>query len=311
MRKITILTALLLSTIVLLSQNPKKILIGESNKSGVLENTCADYKNGKYDNAIIVFNTNLSGLKFEIVNAKNNLVSVKPDLEKNRYVLCIEPMGDLYSVYRIEISGKEIMTKSFTIEDIKPNEKRFYSLTVEGEKKYVYPKKIFFEGNFSWSPQPQWAFGLTFGQFERLGWYFSFMTNFNFKGEGEWNQNSDRLKCDKNGFIDSELPFYTGKTSKTRISFTVGFIGKILPPWAVYVGVGVGYRALYWEITNIDERGELTNKRWVKNSAFTTLGVDIESGFMLDLKGFMLSAGVITTNFNRLDVKIGIGFAIK
>jgi len=133
MRKITILTALLLTTFVLHSQNLKKIIIEECERSEILDNTCADYKTGKYDCAMIVFNTNIPDLNFEIVNAKNNLVKVKPELEKNRYILCIEPMGELYNVYRIEITGKEIRTEYVNINDIKPKDKRFYNITASVE----------------------------------------------------------------------------------------------------------------------------------------------------------------------------------
>jgi len=161
---------------------------------------------------------------------------------------------------------------------------------------FKYPKKTFFELNFSWSPQPQMAYGVTVGQFKRTGWYGSLLSNFRFKGI------NTKLVSDRNGLINNELPFYSGNTSTTRISITAGFIGKIVPPWAVYAGAGLGYRALFWE--TID-------KQWVKNKYYSTFGIDVEGGFLFDIKGFILSVGAITTNFKRFDLKVGIGVAFK
>ena len=158
------------------------------------------------------------------------------------------------------------------------------------------PQKTFFELNFSWSPQPQMAYGFTVGQFKRIGWYLTFMSNFNFKGI------KTDLVSSKTGYVDDGLPFYTGKTSTTRISTTVGFIGKIVPYMAMYVGAGFGHRTLYWETEN---------KKWVKNGYYSTTGVDVETGFLFDIKGFTVSAGVVTTNFKHIDFKVGLGWAFK
>jgi len=134
MKKITILTALLLTTLFLHSQNLKRITVEECSRSEIRENYCANYDSAKYDYATIVFNTNLPELKFEIVNAYGRLIYQKPEIEKNRYILCVEPMGDLYSTYRIEISGKEIFTTNFVIENIIQKDKRFFCIFLEETK---------------------------------------------------------------------------------------------------------------------------------------------------------------------------------
>jgi len=319
MKKIAILTALLFITVALHSQNLKKITIEEMPRGEIRENFCANYDSAKYNYATIVFNTNLPDLKFEIVNAQGRLIYQKREIEKNRYILCVEPMNELYNVYRIEISGQDVIVTNYVyIDDIIPKDKRFYLITSEldqttvkkskPEKKRIketrssedlvsYPKKTFFELNFSWSPQPQTAYGFTVGQFKRIGWYLSFMSNFNFKKiKGAIESNN------KNGYINGELPFYSGKISTPRISAIVGFTGKILPSLAICVGAGFGYRTLF---------KEAVDKQWIKNKYYSTIGADIESGFLFDIKGFTLSAGVVTTNFKFIDLKVGIGFALK
>ena len=116
------------------------------------------------------------------------------------------------------------------------------SVITPSQKIRVYRYKTFFEGNFSWSPQPQMAYGFTVGQFKRVGWYISLMSNFIKKKDAAITSNKDS----RYGYVDGELPFYSGNTSTTRISATVGFIGKIVPSWAIYVGAGIGNRVLYW-----------------------------------------------------------------
>jgi len=182
-----------------------------------------------------------------------------------------------------------------------------------------YPKKTFVEANFSWSPQPQMAYGLTIGQFKRLGWYVSFMSNFQFT-----QFNSELSLSDVNESYPIEDQYgnkydvyvTVGNTSTTRISATAGFIGKISPTWAMYVGTGFGYRALFWEVTGFNkEKSDPEVKEietgWARNSYYSTLGVDVEGGFLFDIKGFTLSTAIITTNFERFDIKVGMGFAIR
>ena len=207
--------------------------------------------------------------------------------------ICISISGDI----KQQSSGNKTIVWDCLKDGIVQGDFLFkVSVITPSQKIRVYSKKTFFEGNFSWSPQPQMAYGFTVGQFKRVGWYISLMSNFNFK------RIDTELVSNEIGYVDGELPFYSGNTSTTRISATVGFIGKIVPPWAIYVGAGIGNRALYWETKD---------NQWVKNGYYSILGVDVETGFLFDIKGFMFSAGVVTTNFKSIDLKVGIGWAFK
>ena len=169
-------------------------------------------------------------------------------------------------------------------------------VTIEKTPK-IYPQKTFFEANFSCSSQPQRAFGFTAGQFTRMGWYVSLMSNFNFTGI------NSNLESNGNGNVNMGryLPFYSGNTSTTRISITSGFVNKLTPSVAWYAGLGFGHRALFWETTD---------HQWIKNKLFSTTGIDMECGVLFDLDDFILSFGVVTSNFVATEFKIGIGFAI-
>ena len=157
----------------------------------------------------------------------------------------------------------------------------------------LYPKKMLVAANFSWSPAQQ-AYGFTLGHIKQFGgWYFSFLSNFNFTVA------ENGYSCDGEGYIEGVLPDYSGNTSTTRISATAGFIGKLSPVFALYAGGGYGSKALFWE----------TSDGWVKNDYYSFTGVDIEGGVLFDFKGFTLSAGVVSTNLKRVELKVGIGFA--
>jgi hypothetical protein len=157
-------------------------------------------------------------------------------------------------------------------------------------------RKTFIAAHFAWSPQPQQAYGISAGQMHPIGWYLSLLSNMNFKGV------TTKLVCNGNGFMDTELPFYSGNSSTTRVSVTAGMVGKILDPWAIYAGAGFGYRALFWETKD---------NQWIKNRDYSTMGIDVEGGFLFDIKGCLISAGVVTTNFKRFDLKVGIGVAFR
>jgi len=133
MRKITIITLLLFTTSFSLhSQNLKTITIKECEVVEIQLSKCANHYTAKYDYASIVVNTNLN-ITFDILNAKCNLGWIFREQEKNRYILCVEPMNELYSEYIVEISGKDIYTKTFTIKNLKPTDKRFYCITEVAE----------------------------------------------------------------------------------------------------------------------------------------------------------------------------------
>ncbi len=166
--------------------------------------------------------------------------------------------------------------------------------SVASSRGAAYPKKTFLSANFSWSPEPQMAYGLTIGGFKRVGWYASFMSNFNFEGMG-----TDYVG-DYDGEVDGYYPFYSGNTSTTRISATIGFIGKVARPFAFYAGAGYGYRALFWETTD---------GVWVQQKHYSKAGVDVEGGFLFDFNGFILSTGIVTTNFERWELKFCVGYA--
>lgn len=120
------------------------------------------------------------------------------------------------------------------------------------------------------------------------------MSNFNFDAMGA------SLECDEIGRIDGEAAYYTGETTTTRLSVVGGMAFKVAKPLCLKVGLGYGIRQLAWH-DNKDH--------WVKNTGYSTSGLDYNAGVMLMLGGFNISADVVTTDFNYMELKLGIGFS--
>jgi len=131
MKKYTILTMLLFVMFALHAQNLIEIEIEECGETEIKTNICADYENGRYDYAIIVINTNISGLEFRITNVKENPIKSEIwERLQGRYILCVEPMTS-HTRYLVEVTSKskEYKTEVFVIQNVKPYDKRFWCIS--------------------------------------------------------------------------------------------------------------------------------------------------------------------------------------
>ncbi len=158
-----------------------------------------------------------------------------------------------------------------------------------------WPQETFVTLNASYSPAPQCSFGFSVGQVKRFGWFVSVMSNGNFSGF-----HPDGI-CNGQGFLpDAHLMQYTGETSKMRLSVMAGGMMRIKGPWMARVGVGYGNRALLWQTTD---------GQWLRNTAYSLQGIDFSAGLQLHLKGFAMSLEAVTTQFQNVEAKIGLGYA--
>ena len=158
------------------------------------------------------------------------------------------------------------------------------------------PWNTFFTVNAAVSPIPQFSYGFKIGQVKMVGWYFSAMTNFHFKG----------------AFTPFGAGRYvlTGKQKATKISALAGLVVRPCQPLSIHIGAGFGYRALTAE----------TENGWYNLPKRTYYGVDAALGLMFHIKGFSLSVEAVytTCDFNhsevkplsRLEGKLGIGFCL-
>jgi len=161
--------------------------------------------------------------------------------------------------------------------------------------KEKWRKETFVTGNVAYSFAPQLSFGFSVGQVRHFGWFVSAMTNGSFTGMGSLPQ------CDDQGYVDGGyLPMYNGKTTTDRLSVIVGGVMRVAGPLCVRAGAGYGARNLCWQ----DADGQ-----WYKMKGYSLQGLDLSAGLQLHLSGFVLSAEAVTTNFQTIEGKIGLGYA--
>lgn len=140
------------------------------------------------------------------------------------------------------------------------------------------------------------SFGFCIGSVKKLGWFVTAMSNFQF----------DAMKyskiTDANGLVEGSYPSYTGSALYTRISFMGGLVVKVAGPVCFRMGVGYG--------SNITSQRSIDGNM-VRISNYTAEGVDATAGLQLNLKGFTLTADAVTTNFQTIGAKIGLGYCWK
>lgn len=146
--------------------------------------------------------------------------------------------------------------------------------------------------NGSLSNYGDMSYGLTIGNYNKMGWFASVMTNFNFKGF-----NSD-FECNNDLMVGTYYPDYSGKEYYTSLSVMVGFIYSISKPVALRIGAGYGLRNTVYETTD----NEL-----VKNTDISASGIDMSVGAQFKLGKLVMSLDGVTTNFKIFEAKIGVG----
>ena len=158
-----------------------------------------------------------------------------------------------------------------------------------------WPRETFVTVNAAYSLVQQGSVGFSVGQVKRFGWFFSLMSNGRFSG---FHADGD---CDAQGFLpDGHLMQYTGETSKMRLSVMVGGMMRLQGPWIARVGLGYGNRTVCWQTTD---------GQWLRNTAYSLQGIDLSAGIQLHLKGFVMTLEAVTTQFQNVEAKIGLGYA--
>lgn len=148
------------------------------------------------------------------------------------------------------------------------------------------PFTTFVTLNAAYSPQPQWSYGFKVGQMKVVGWYASLMTNFHFKG---WNH----------PFAEGHDYGLTDRKS-IRLSAQAGLVVRPCKPMSLLFGIGYGYRTLTYKSVN---------EVWYSYPKYTRQGVDASFGLLFDIKGFVITAEAVTTNFQTIEAKVGLGYS--
>ena len=158
------------------------------------------------------------------------------------------------------------------------------------------PKITFITLNGAYTNTENPSIGFTIGQVQKFGWFASVMSGFHFAGI------APAAVSDAEGFVGEDLPFYKDEYAKTVLSIMGGGVMRLNDMMYLKVGAGFGNRSLSWK--TLDDR-------WVRNSGYSAVGVDISAGMMFNFGGFVLSLDAVTTNFNIFEGRIGLGYSFE
>ena len=153
-------------------------------------------------------------------------------------------------------------------------------------EKYLSRGVNFITLNAAYSVAPQTSFGFTYGQVKKFGWFVSAMSNFDFVGFNTIDKSYEEV-------------ILTGNAKDTRISVTGGVIAKIVGP--VYFKAGAGYGMII-------RCCETASGDYVEYMPNTYKGVDLTAGLQLNLRNLTIGIDAVTTNFQMMEIKLGIGF---
>lgn len=140
----------------------------------------------------------------------------------------------------------------------------------------------------------QTSFGGMIGFTRTNGFYAAFRSDFNLiKTVGECDDNQKTTE-------GASIIYEPGRTEKSYLCITAGYMRRLAKPLYGYAGVGYGNRTFAWLEAD-------TEDNWYKNTDHSASGVAAEIGAILRLKGFLLSAGFNTINFKQHQVTAGVG----
>ena len=155
---------------------------------------------------------------------------------------------------------------------------------------------VFLTLNAAYTSMPQWSFGFKVGTVRVVGWYFSAMTNFNYKGAFS-------------PFKENQHYELTGSSKTTYLEGQLGLVIRPCRPLSIHIGAGFAYRTLNFE----------SDDGWHYYPKRNYYGPTASFGFMFHIKGFVISAEAtgLAYNLNQsnstkyaVGARAGIGFCL-
>lgn len=226
--------------------------------------------------------------KHVIILKKDGYVGVKKDitiededvLSINETLLSVRQYSEVQAAEtkKIEAQKREELAKA----------------KAEAKAKAKDRKRTFINVNAAYSAAPQLSYGITIGKVRRVGWYLSAMSGTEFVALGT------DLECDEIGRINGATAYYDGITTTSRLSATAGLMIRVARAICLKLGAGYGTRVLAWHDNN---------DNWVKNTAYSATGLELNAGLMFMLGGFNISMEAVATDKTYLEFKAGIGFS--
>ena len=107
--------------------------------------------------------------------------------------------------------------------------------------------------------------------------------------------------CDRNGLVDGQERFYSGKTRRSLMMAGAGAIHRLSSRAAIFEGLGYGSVRIDWQLAASEGGG------YVRNSRLSSKGITAEAGILLQLGRIGISASVMTIKGTDWFGTLGIG----
>lgn len=147
-------------------------------------------------------------------------------------------------------------------------------------------------------------YGIKFGHIGLFGWYVSALANTNF--------NSYTYEIDNGLVNDYPIDQYYELSSEKkyfRYSFVVGLNYQFLKNTYLNIGAGYGYKEQSYLVNEYSYNNDnYLGESYFKDISNSYSGVEIEIGAMYKLNNFILTGGLSSLSFKRLDWNIGVGY---
>lgn len=108
--------------------------------------------------------------------------------------------------------------------------------------------------------------------------------------------------CDKEGFINGRLPYYSGETRHRFLAITGGIIHRLSGRFNIFEGIGFGSDDSAWRLAQ-SEGGQ-----FVKNSYYSRQGIALEIGASFSISKIMVSASMLSIRGTQWYATIGVGY---
>lgn len=147
----------------------------------------------------------------------------------------------------------------------------------------------------------QKSYGFTVGYVKKVGGFFTFMTNFNFKAFNPDYVAEYQIYDGEGGdFVDGNYPFYSGESCSSRISVMAGLLVKVGNRGCFRLGAGYGRSAFAYS----DVKGN-----WIRPERFDRKGLDVSLGLQFNNHNHsVFTFDLVSTSFSTIEARVGIGF---
>ena len=157
--------------------------------------------------------------------------------------------------------------------------------------------------NFLYGREPQYSYGFTYIYEKRFGFFVSAESSFDFDAV------NTSLVCDRGGDLiegydgiqHGSIPF-TDEVSRTQYGFQAGLTFRIHHSLGFQIGAGYGYRVVGWKLQE-----PFCNENWVRCGDYEVSGLQLSVGTHVCIKRLSFAFDVVTTKFQRTDIKFGLG----